>query len=459
MSTIRFLLVNAINSKETIETFIPNLGLGYIASSLRKAMPFRRGHTIEFKVVDSDVDRTIRGYRPDIIGITAVSQNYGIAMEYAKTAKSFNLPVVMGGVHISALPQTLTSDIDVAVIGEGENTIVDLIALWAAEGKFYNNDLKKIDGVTYYDGAKITVTKTRELIQPLDSIPFPARDILKISKYASMFSSRGCPYRCTFCFSSRFWNKVRFFSAEYVVEEIEFLYKTYKVKQISFLDDLFTADIKRLANIVELLGRKNLLGKIKYLCNTRSNLVTDELARLLHTMGVKTIGMGLESGCQKTLEYLKGKGNITVQDHSRAIRTLLKYGITSHVSFIIGSPLEDRDSIMETCKFIKDNRLTTNFDVYVLTPFPGTPVWDYALSKGLVGDNMDWSRLEVKFNCNPNPIIVSEKLTGQEIRCLYQKMIDIRTKLAPRDMMHQGINNPLAIPRYVLRRCINAIRD
>ena len=457
MSNIRFLLINAINTQEKIETFIPNLGLGYIASSLRKAMPFRRGHSVEFRAIDNNIGKAIKEWRPDLVGITAVSQNYGKAMEYARIAKSFNLPVIMGGVHISALPQTLTDDMTVAVVGEGEKTIVDLIALWAAEGKFYNWHLKETEGVAFHDGDKLVITQPRQLIQPLDSIPLPARDLLKIDRCTSMFSSRGCPYRCTFCFSARFWNKVRFFSAEYVVEEIEFLHKTYRVKQISFLDDLFTADAKRLTNIVELLGKKDLLGKITFLCNTRSNLVTDELARLIRTMGVKTVGMGLESGCQATLEYLKGK-NIKVQDHSRAIQTLLKHGITSHVSFIIGSPFEDRASIMETYQFIKDNRLTTNFDVYILTPFPGTPVWDYALSRNLVGDNMDWGRLEIKFNCNPNPIIVSEKLTEPEIRRLYHKMIDIRTKLAPRDMIHQGLNNPLAIPKNVLRRCANAIR-
>jgi anaerobic magnesium-protoporphyrin IX monomethyl ester cyclase len=458
MSITRFLFVNAINTQESIETFIPNLGLGYIASSIRKEGISIREHTVEFKVIDDNIVKAIKSWNPDLIGITAVSQNYTKAIEYAKIAKGFKLPVIMGGVHISALPETLTANMDIGVIGEGERTVTELIRLFQAEGKFNVSSLNKIDGIVFHGNNGAITTRNRGLIQPLDSIPFPARDILRISKSTSMFSSRGCPYRCTFCFSSRFWNKVRFFSAEYVVEEIEFLYKTYKVKQISFLDDLFIADKNRLASIIELLSKKNLLGKISYRCNVRSNLVTDDIARMLCLMGVDAIGMGLESGCQSTLEYLKGKGNITVEDHVRAIQILRGNKILPHVSFIIGSPFEGRDSILETIKFIEDNGITTNFDVFVLMPFPGTPIWDYALSRSLVSNNMDWNRLEVKFNCNLHPIIVSDKLTEQEIRVFYNQLINRKeqyiARYASRGLLLRGIKAPWKIPRYI-RRCAN----
>ena len=455
MSSIRFLLVNAIDTKATIETCFPNLGLGYIASSLRKEVPFRRGHTVEFKVVDSNVAECIKEWQPDLVGITAVSQNYNNAMEYAKIAKSFGLPVIMGGVHISALPQTLTANMDVGIVGEGERTIVDLISLWATEGKFYNRHLAEIDGIVFHNGDKLVETKARDLIQTIDNISFPARDILKIDKSTSMFTSRGCPYNCTFCFSTRFWNRVRFFSAEYVVEEIELLYKTYGVRQINFWDDLFIADRKRLSNIIDILDKKGLLGKISYTCNARSNLVTDELIQVLKVMGVKAIGMGFESGCQSTLEYLKGK-NITVEDHTRAIEILRANKLSFYVSFIIGSPFEDRDSILETIKFIKYNKIT-EFSTHVLTPYPGTPVWEYAKGKGLVSDNMDWGRLDIKFGENSNPVFVSEKLIPNEIRILYNQMEDIRKHYARKSMVLHGLKDPLAAMKYVWVRCSNVL--
>lgn len=454
MSNIRFLLVNPIDTQVKIENLFPNLGLGNLASFLRREAPSK----IEFKIVSGNMAEEISAWQPNIVGITSVSQCYNEAMACAKIAKAAHLPVIIGGDHISALPQTLTPDMDVGVIGEGETTIVELMALFAAEGKFYSRHLASVSGIAYWGGGAILKTKTRDLIQPLDSIPFPARDILKIDRHTSMFSSRGCPYRCTFCFSSRFWNKVRFFSAEYVVEEIGLLYGM-GVRHISFLDDLFIADKQRVMDIAALLGKKNLLGKLTYTCNVRSNLVTDELAKMLRSMGVKSAGMGLESGCQSTLEYLKGKGNITVADHAKAIKTLKDNGVACHVSFIIGSPLEDRDSILETIKFIKDNGLTANFEVYVLTPFPGTPVWDYALSRGLVSNDMDWKRLHIDFGPNPNPVILSEKLTEQELRVFYNQLQGRRKRYMKeyqlRDMLKQGIRHPVSVPKYVLRRCAN----
>jgi len=465
MSTaVHFLLVNPINTLDPDETCFSNLGLGYIISAIRHEMPFIRGHTVEFKIINRDVVRTIKSWQPHIVGITAVSQYYNHAMQYAKIAKSYGLSVIMGGTHISALPETMTHDMDVSVIGEGEKTIVELVATWAAEGKFYPNHLAEVDGIAYWDNNQVLTTKPRALVQPLDNIPHPARDISAIGRYTSMFTSRGCPYRCTYCFSSRFWNKVRFFSAEYVVEEIESLYKS-GVRQISLLDDLFIADTKRLEKIIELLSSKNLLGKLAYICNVRSNMVTNELAKLLHTLNVKYVGMGIESGCQRTLEYLKGKGNITVADHSNAIQALKDNGIHTHPSFIIGSPFEDRDSVLETIKFIEDNNIT-DFEIYVLVPFPGTPVWEYAKGRNLVSSNMDWSRLYWNFGKNPNPVVLSERLSRQEVQDFYNQIIDWKIKHIIATRKHQfrrlvssGLRNPMAVPSYIVERCANVFRS
>ena len=109
-----------------------------------------------------------------------------------------------------------------------------------------------------------------KIIKDLDIIPLPARELVTIKPYmAHMFSSRGCPYNCIFCNSTRFWNRIRFFSAEYVVDEIEYLLRDYHVNYISFADDLFVADRRRLEEIIRLLEKKNLLGKIRYTVSCR----------------------------------------------------------------------------------------------------------------------------------------------------------------------------------------------
>jgi anaerobic magnesium-protoporphyrin IX monomethyl ester cyclase len=452
MSKIKFLFINPINGNRPDETCFPSLGLGYLASAVKTA-----GLPVDFEIfncnMEANVLHKIRYYRPDIVGITSVSQYYNKAMSFARLAKSFGLPVIIGGTHISALPETITAYMDIAVLGEGEQTIVELIKLYLSEGSFFKNgmlrteELDKINGIAFRYDSKLVVTKLRDMIQPLDMIQPPDRSILYIGKSTSMFTSRGCPYRCTYCYSSRYWDKVRFFSAEYVVSEIEQLYTKFHVKSISLLDDLFIADKKRLAEIVNKLAKKNLLGKIDFICNVRSNLVTEELVNMLHAMRVKIVGMGIESGCQKTLEYLKGKGNITVQDHARAMTLLRKVGIAPHPSFIIGSPCETKEDALETIKFIEDNRIK-DFEIYVLVPFPGTPVWDYALSRRLVSNNMDWDRLYWDFGKNSNPVILSEQMSRKEILEIYCKLISRRNK-------YIALRHPLLATKYVLGRCLN----
>lgn len=400
---VKLLLVNAINS-EAPDRLHPPLGLAYIAASLRKGF----GNQIECRIIDGNLVDEIKTFQPDIVGITSVSRNYNIAKEYAAVAKQAGLPVIIGGIHISVLPETMTSDMDVAVIGEGEETIKDLIGWFMVNGHLPTI----FNGIAYHKDGEIILTDQRGLIKPIDNIPFPARDLLNIGKHASMLTSRGCPYNCAFCSTSRFSrNQVRYHSAAYVAEEIELVYKDYKPEYITIYDDLFAMDTKRVIEIHKLLAAKNLIGKIDFATNIRADCITGELAEVFHQMNFKAVAIGVESGCQKTLNYLKS-GGITVEDNARAVQILKKHHITPYCIFIIGSPDETLEDMMETIKFIKDNNIR-HYDVNVLTPFPVTPVWDYALSRGLVSNDMDWSNLD--YHINKEPIILSEHISRQDM--------------------------------------------
>jgi len=442
MKKIKFLLINAIDISKNIQTILPPLGLGYLVSSLRDEFG---SNAIDFKIIDRDVEETIKDYKPNIVGITSVSQNYNYAIEYAGTAKRYKLPVIVGGTHITVLPTTLTRDMDVAVIGEGEATIREIFAIFMKKKKLDKKDLNKIKGLAFWSGNKIIQTDRRKPIEPMDSIAMPARDLMRIEKCAHVFSSRGCPYRCTFCASSRFWNSTRFFSAKYVVNEIKYLYENYGVKEIDFWDDLFIVSKDRVKEIVTLLRREKLLGKISFGCSVRSNLIDDSMARLLSRMNVKRVSMGLESGNQRVLNFLKGN-NINIKNHKRAVRIFKKYGIEPSASFIIGSPDETREEVLETFKFIRDSKLR-GFSIYVLTPFPGTPMWDYAKGKGLVSEKIDWSTLNVEFLKNhEEAIVLSETMTKNEIYKLLMMFISEQQKRHIIDLL----KHPIKIPRLLL---------
>jgi len=446
MSIPRLLFIDAVDYTNHRTNFLPTLGLGYLVSSLRKEFGY---NNTEVKIVRQDIEQAISEFGPDIIGISSLTINYNRAIRYAKIAKQHGLPIIIGGMHISALPSTLTSDMDVGVIGEGERTIVDLVKLFCDKGNFNQDELENIEGIAFWRDGEVIVTKERKLIEPLDDIPMPARDLFAIDGRIHMITSRGCPYRCVYCTSSRFWGKGRSFSEEYVVDEIEYLLKLYKVKRIEFWDDLFAMSKARVGRIVELMEKKGILGKVSFFVEARSSQIDSELAQLFRRMHVAEVAMGLESGCPNTLEYLKGK-NITINDHINAINILRDNGIEPSGAFIIGSPKETREDILQTLEFIKEMRLTT-FNVFTLRPFPGAPVWEYAKARGFVADDMDWDVFNTRFGGDTDEVTtLSEILSRDEIHELFLMFQREQLKGLRRVLIRIALRNPLVIPRLLL---------
>jgi len=406
--TTRFLMVNAVYGRNPKATPYTSLGLGYIASTLRRQF----GKTIIFKVVDGNLSEWIKAFKPDIVGISSMSKNYGVAVEHARVAKQANLPVIMGGVHITELPQTFTKNMDVGIVCEGERTIVDVMMAFLSSGSLSPADLKGIYGIIYWDGDELIQAPERTLIKPLDWIPYPARDLVPVLPHTNILTSRGCPYNCAFCATSHYTrNQVRYASPEYVVGEIESLYRDHQVKYITVYDDQFAMSKDRVVKIHDLLASRNLIGKIGYSVNIRADFITDGLAEIFHSMNVQVVAFGAESGHQETLTYLKS-GGITIEDNARAIQILKRHHIKPYCAFILGAPYETKQQAMETIEFILGNDLD-DFDFFMMTPYPGTAIWDYAKERGLVSDDMDWSRLDMYVNSEP--LAISEKMTLDEI--------------------------------------------
>jgi radical SAM superfamily enzyme YgiQ (UPF0313 family) len=252
----------------------------------------------------------------------------------------------------------------------------------------------------------------------LDHIPFPARDLfgMKRQKSVHLLSSRGCPYKCRYCASTIFWKGIRFFSPEYVVEELKMLISEYSPNQICFYDDLFIANKKRLSRIVDLVKKEGINKKAEFFVTLRANLVDEETVKLLKEMNVISTNIGLESGNPRILQHLKNK--ITLEDNIRAIEIMKRYHLNIGGSFIIGSPDETKEEILETLSFIKSNNITSTSRVYILTPLPGTYFWEHALKKGLVSENMDWKKLNIESNMS-DKIIIAEQIDRKELFKLY----------------------------------------
>jgi len=446
---MRVLLVNVIDISSNVESQAPPLGLAYLASFLRWKAP-----EIEVKIIDRNIRECTQQFQPNLVGLSTVSQNWGQAERLARYFKQNGAVVVVGGHHVSALPHKLSPEMDIGIIGEGEETFYELVKIFQEHGldrRFLGN----IKGIVYHDDpGLITVTPPRGFIFDLDTIPFPARDLLDIQPEGTvtMISSRGCPYNCRFCSAASFWGKPRFHSAGYVVDEIEHILKAYSPRMIYFWDDLFLANKRRVQHIADLLCDKNFKRSVTFGVIARANLVTSDVVKCLKDMGVVHVSLGLETGADTVLRYLKGH-SISVEAGKRATKMLKDAGMTVSSSFIIGSPQEIASDIMKTYELVKSLHLN-NFDVFYLTPYPGTPLWAEAMERLLVSEEMDWSRLRMDSWKQDQIINMSEKLTTQELIALRKKF----NRLKQRNLLVQQtrkyiakIIEALSDPRKIIR--------
>lgn len=420
--SLNVLFINMVNPSREIENLYPPLGPAYLASYCQKKLGKGK---VKFKMISDNFKSEIKRIKPDILGISCVSQNYSMAIELAKFAKKKVSTIMIGGSHISLFPESLDPSFNIGVVGEGEETFTEIISQ-ILEKKWNKKNMSKTSGIIFWDKKKLIKTPFRPLIKDLDTIPYPDRSLFEVNRNkAYIFSSRGCPYRCVFCASSRLWKQTRFHSANYVFHEIKGLVDNFGITRIDFYDDLFIANKKRVRELAELIEKSSINKKVQFQVNARANLVDDEICISLKKMNVKGIGMGLESGSDKMLSYLKGE-NVNVSQNIKAVNTAKKYGFYTVASFIIGSPDDTKETIMQTLKFIKESKLD-EFEVYSLTPLPGTPVWDYAIDRGLIPSdikNFDWKAIDVEYQRSHDyNIHLAKNITREEFYKLYNLFV------------------------------------
>lgn len=366
------------------------LGVGYVAAYLEQ-------HLSDIQVILSADPGDIFTEKPDLLGISSVSQCFPQALTVAEAVKrELQIPIILGGYHISTLPHRLPTDVDVGVIGEGERPMLALVKHLQQKQSFDSEALGAIGGICFRDRrGKIVITEPTEPIHLIDTLPFPKRNIRRGAQNIYLFTSRGCINRCKFCASTRHWRKFRRHSASYIIRELKYLIRTYEATSIFLLDDLFFADKKRIFELARLMESENLVGRLKFHGFISSNLATRELLETARHLGFQSIRFGAETGSDRLLKQMKGKW-ASVAHHQRCIDLCQQLGLEVRASFMFGAPGETAADLELTYQFLKRNAGVLHIDgFYLTTAIPGTPYWRLAFKKGLVSDDMDWSRLNL----------------------------------------------------------------
>jgi len=402
-------LLNEYYTKNKI--FAAN-GLAYVASYLEKKL----GYTDFF--LEMDPQKMI-AEKPDIIGISTITENYGKAIEFSQVVKEkLRVPVMIGGVHITSLPHTLPESIDVGIISEGEETSAELMQVFFKHKSFPLEELQKIPGICYRnEEGKVVINKNRPLTKNLDDLPPPNRHLVKNKDgfwTQSILTSRGCPFDCIYCSAIKLWDGVRFHSPERVVSDIEDIMRNFPDQfMIVIDDDLFAMHPKRLEEIVRLIKQEKIDKKVCFSCQGRSSNFSEKIARLLKEMNMKLVTFGFESVIDRVLSEMKGP-SANNEKNMKAVELCNKYDMDAVACFITDTYMETKEEAARTYWILKEQEDKVHPHFFHMTPLPATPTWHYAKQRGLVDDYMeDWS----VFNINYNPdksIYMNENYTKEE---------------------------------------------
>ncbi len=318
------------------------LALGYLTS-------FLEGH--EVKVLDLQVERKSNEEiereieKAELIGITATTPSFERAMEIARLAKQKKKLVVIGGVHATFRPGEALQVCDFVVLGEGELTFSELCNALES-GK----DVRKVKGIAFKEGEKIVITGERPLIENLDEIPFPKYELFPMEKYKvmSITTSRGCAFNCIYCAARNFWRgKVRFRSIENVISELKLLKERYNKTNFKFHDSTFTLDMQRARELCDAIEELN----ITWSCETRAELLDEDLISRMARAGCRLICFGIDSGDEEVLKLCNRQADFKAIE--KAFELCRKYGIRTRAYVIFGLPGESESSCKKTIEFIE----------------------------------------------------------------------------------------------------------
>lgn len=407
----------------------PSLGLCYLAAVTRKNnYKTEIMDAVALKMKNNELAKAIVEKSPVFVGISAVTLSAYNAGDLARKIKELNqnIKIIVGGVHITAVPEETMErfpDFDIGVIGEGEETIVELLGALRA-----NKNLAEVKGLIFRENGELIKNEKRPLIRNLDSLPLPAWDLLpelkryygppawSLSQGASglLISSRGCSNACTYCDRGCFGEYVRAHSADYFMRMVKDLYSNHNLKQFRINDDNFLLFKPRLKEVCQRLIDENL--KIKWSCFARADNVDEETLILMKKAGCWQISYGVETGSQEIHDL--EKKNLTLEQIKKAIALTKKIGIRTIGFAMIGHPKETIQTMEATISFSRKLDLD-DFKPLFLVPYPGTPLYKEIDKYGVL--DKDWR----KMNAYTEPCFIPYGLTKEDLiryrKIMYRK--------------------------------------
>lgn len=349
----------------------PMMGILYISSWLKKS-----NHDVQICDLSSLPEKHWHIPIGDVYGITGVTPNFIYMKKITHLLKQRepHKLIIAGGVHATVLPYHLlnTSDVDVCVIGEGEKAIEKIVD---------GIPLENIPGIVTKEFSNLP----GELLDNIDT-PFPDRDAIDYFEYmkpqtysyldksreGSIITSRGCPYKCSYCASYKIHNgKVRFRTSLNVYEELRYMKDKYDIGLCNFVDDTFILNKKRVSEICDYIKP---LG-IKWFFLTRVDHVDFDLFMKMKDSGCVSVTFGFESGSNRILKFLNK--NTTIEQAYNAIEISKKVGFKVRGQLMVGLPSETKEDVELTASFIKKtNKKVDAFGIHLFQPFPGCDIWE-----------------------------------------------------------------------------------
>jgi len=429
---MRILLI-VYDNGSYIHTF--PIGLGYIAASL-----INNGYEVEIYNQDQNhypeeqLTEYLNQNTFDVIGVSFIAGYF----QYRKMIKiskainsSCNRPIfIIGGHGPSPEPDFFLKKLqaDIVVIGEGEITILNLLKELSS-----HKDLSKIKGIAYRENNAVIVNQRQPLIEDIDSIPWPAYHLFPMKYYRllrmphsesgdfvmSMLSGRGCKFKCNFCY--RLDEGFRQRSNESIIEEIEYLKKEYGITYVAFHDELLMSSKERTESLCLDFIKSKI--NIKWCANGRLNYATKDILKLMKESGCVFINYGIESMDDEVLKKMNKA--LTTKQIFKGVEETIKAGISPGCNIIFGNIGDSIESLEKGLSFLlnysDDSQLRT---IRPVTPYPGSPLYYYAIEKGLIDNCEDFYE-----NKHINSDLLTANFTDLTDDKIYQLLADANTKL------------------------------